>query len=208
MLTRALHRLPAMRVPTKRALCGYLYRSIDNAIVSEHRQRLARIQTEASGTDLDESADRAADLAEHVATADLAGRLLAGLTEEQRNVMRLRFFDDLSLEETAARTGKPVTAVKALQRRALRSMRVAALAATTLSAPMVVGRLAHHLPDDPWIDPPALDPSGQEPTLAAASLAGASSTAAWFALPIILGYLAFAEEDDSTSWVRLTEEVA
>lgn len=48
---------------------------------------------------------------------------LAGLTEDQRDVMALRIVGGLTLEETAMVVGKRVGAVKALQRRALESLR-------------------------------------------------------------------------------------
>jgi RNA polymerase sigma factor (sigma-70 family) len=47
------------------------------------------------------------------------GRLLALLTEDQRDVLLLRVIGELSLEETARATGKGLSAVKQLQRRAL-----------------------------------------------------------------------------------------
>ena len=49
--------------------------------------------------------------------------LLGALTEEQRDVLLLRVVAGLSLQETAAVVGKRVGAVKALQRRALTSLR-------------------------------------------------------------------------------------
>lgn len=45
------------------------------------------------------------------------------LTSEQQHVLALRFADEYSLEETATIVGKSVTAVKALQFRALASLR-------------------------------------------------------------------------------------
>ena len=47
------------------------------------------------------------------------------LTDEQREVLSLRVLADLTLEETAEVVGKSVGAVKALQRRALETMREA-----------------------------------------------------------------------------------
>jgi RNA polymerase sigma-70 factor (ECF subfamily) len=49
--------------------------------------------------------------------------LLAGLSEDQREVILLRVVGDLSLEQTAHVVGKRVGAVKALQHRALASLR-------------------------------------------------------------------------------------
>ncbi|HEX6946224.1 MAG TPA: RNA polymerase sigma factor [Acidimicrobiia bacterium] len=50
--------------------------------------------------------------------------LLDRLSEDQRVVLALRVIGDLSLEETAAVVGKTVGAVKALQHRALRTIRI------------------------------------------------------------------------------------
>lgn len=55
--------------------------------------------------------------------ADAAVRALQCLTPDQRDVILLRVVADLSLVETAAALDKPVTAVKALQRRALGTLR-------------------------------------------------------------------------------------
>lgn len=57
------------------------------------------------------------------------GRLVATLTVDQRAVLLLRFVADLTLEEIAAVVGKPLGAVKQLQRRALRSLKRALVSA-------------------------------------------------------------------------------
>lgn len=49
--------------------------------------------------------------------------LFAGLTEDQRDVLALRVIADLTVEQTAQALGKGVGAVKALQRRALASLK-------------------------------------------------------------------------------------
>jgi RNA polymerase sigma factor (sigma-70 family) len=49
-------------------------------------------------------------------------RLLAGLTEEQRQVLTLRILGDLTVDQVAGVLGKRPGAVKALQRRALRAL--------------------------------------------------------------------------------------
>lgn len=55
--------------------------------------------------------------------AQRARELVEALPPDQREVMLLRFFGDLSLEQTAAAVGKRVEAVKALQHRALARLR-------------------------------------------------------------------------------------
>jgi RNA polymerase sigma-70 factor (ECF subfamily) len=47
------------------------------------------------------------------------------LTEEQRNVIVLRYQEEFSLKETAEIIGKNVNAVKALQNRAIKRLRQA-----------------------------------------------------------------------------------
>lgn len=49
--------------------------------------------------------------------------ILGLVSPEQRDVLLLRFLLDLSLEDTAAATGRTVTAVKGLQRRGLDALR-------------------------------------------------------------------------------------
>lgn len=79
--------------------------------------------------------DAVADTPERPAAADTEdvalrrladGRLralLGTLSPDQRDVLLLRFVADLSLEQVAEATGRSVTAVKALQRRALDALR-------------------------------------------------------------------------------------
>ena len=52
-----------------------------------------------------------------------AVELLGVLTEEQREVLLLRMFGDLSIREVASITGRPEGAVKSLQHRALAALR-------------------------------------------------------------------------------------
>jgi len=63
-----------------------------------------------------------------------ARRLLAVLTDDQRDVLLLRVIGDLSLEETAAVLGRPVGAVKSLQHRALGRLRKKVAAPTSAAA--------------------------------------------------------------------------
>ncbi|MGH1488140.1 MAG: RNA polymerase sigma factor [Acidimicrobiales bacterium] len=57
-----------------------------------------------------------------VPNRDLASAL-ALLTEAQREIVALRFVADLSIETVSEITGRPITAVKSLQHRALQSLR-------------------------------------------------------------------------------------
>nr|WP_238338259.1 RNA polymerase sigma factor [Pedococcus badiiscoriae] len=75
---------------------------------------------------------RASDSAEAVAVraigSEQAVALLESLNEGQREVVLLRVVAGLSLEETAATTGRSVGAVKQLQRRGLLALRTTARA--------------------------------------------------------------------------------
>jgi len=70
---------------------------------------------------------RTAPSAEDVAMETFAGaeaaRMLENLTDAQRDVINLRVVAGLTLEETAEVVGKPVGAVKALQRRGVAALR-------------------------------------------------------------------------------------
>jgi RNA polymerase sigma-70 factor (ECF subfamily) len=54
---------------------------------------------------------------------DEVRQVLATLTMDQRDVLALRIVSQMSVEEVAAALGKPPGAVKALQRRALATLR-------------------------------------------------------------------------------------
>lgn len=73
-------------------------------------------ELEARGGDVEE------EVMEHLGTKRL-DKVFGELTEDQRQVLALRIIGDLSLEETAAVMGKRVGAIKALQRRALASVK-------------------------------------------------------------------------------------
>ncbi len=55
-------------------------------------------------------------------------RLLASLSDDQRDVVLLRMVGDLSLQQVSLIVDKPLTAVKALQRRGLRRLQTEVLA--------------------------------------------------------------------------------
>jgi len=93
-----------------------------NKVVDEHRNRSRRVRTQRfSGADDRTGGDVEADALEAL-TSDAAS-ILAGLTDEQREVLHLRLIADLSLEQTAVVTGRSVNAVKALQHRATNALR-------------------------------------------------------------------------------------
>ncbi len=94
--------------------------------LSDERRRLKRRPDEtpsAATPEPSRTAPSAEDEAmEAISTAE-AERLLDALTESQRDAVSLRIMAGLTLSETAAVMGKPVGAVKGLQRRAISKLR-------------------------------------------------------------------------------------
>ena len=105
-------------------------------LVDELRRRSTRgVQVEWD----DEADPRRSASAEHEAIGNLADAsaraLLDGLPPDQRDVMVLRIIGDLTVEQVAEIVGKRPGAVKALQRRALGSLRKKFAAGRTPAAP-------------------------------------------------------------------------
>ena len=101
---------------------AWLYRSAHNHLV-DYLRTLPRYQAS--------SLDETIEVAEHHSSTAF-GRVLdretlepalARLTAEQRETVELRFFEGLSVAETAARMGRSDEAVKKLQARALANLR-------------------------------------------------------------------------------------
>jgi RNA polymerase sigma factor (sigma-70 family) len=91
----------------------------------DERRRASRSPLIDHGADINEHAsagDAEADAFEALSQDDLHA-LLSVLSSDQRNVLLLRIVADLSLEDVAIALGKRQGAVKALQHRALASLR-------------------------------------------------------------------------------------
>lgn len=106
------------------AFRGFLFTVTRRRLVDEVRRRRRRPLTSRwdSGAD-----DRQVASAEEVVMgfgSDTAARdLLEGLTPDQRDVLVLRVFGELTLEQVATVLGKRLGAVKALQHRGLEALR-------------------------------------------------------------------------------------
>ena len=94
--------------------------------LSDERRRLSRrpqeTRLEAAPESNGVSRSAEDEVLEVLGTAE-AERLLEVLTESQRDAVSLRVIAGLTLAETAAIMGKPVGAIKALQRRAISKLR-------------------------------------------------------------------------------------
>jgi RNA polymerase sigma factor (sigma-70 family) len=103
-------------------LRGWVFTIARNRLVDERRRTARRVDVRPTEPDrlpdapaLEERLD--ADERERV------DALLAGLTDDQREIVVLRVVVGLSVEETAAAVGRRPGAVRALQHRALRTLR-------------------------------------------------------------------------------------
>ncbi|MEU3096590.1 RNA polymerase sigma factor [Streptomyces sp. NPDC006967] len=135
---RALRRLETFSGPRASGFAGWLAviaRNIHLDHVKLARTRLEVPVAEMLDNDqLDRSAEASAlrdlDVADATETVAYAMRTL---NQAQRECVRLRFFEGLSVPETAAKLGKATGATKTLQFRAMEKMR-AELAAETAGA--------------------------------------------------------------------------
>lgn len=120
-----------------RQLSAWLYRVAHNLIVDELRRRKHRDHDPLEGPLSDtlagdfESLDSLAGDA--LAMDRLRGALLH-LTDEQRQVIILKFLEGRSNAEVAEITGKTVGAVKALQHRGLEALRIELSTSTTTTS--------------------------------------------------------------------------
>jgi RNA polymerase sigma-70 factor (ECF subfamily) len=126
-LARGLHRF----VGSEAEFRSWVFMVAHNRVVDERRRAARRPVVPVA--ELDETAAPAQPDAESEALAalglDRVAGLLRDLTPEQRAVLLLRFVGDLTLEEVATVVGRPLGAVKQLQRRALRSLKRRLIAA-------------------------------------------------------------------------------
>lgn len=117
VFVRLLDALHAGRAP-QTTLRGWLF-GVAAHLVADHFRRVPTAP-------LDEefiASHSPSDEAEELVQRQQVQRALRTLTAEQQNVLSLRFGDGFSVEKTAEAMGKSVTAVKALQFRAVEALR-------------------------------------------------------------------------------------
>jgi RNA polymerase sigma-70 factor (ECF subfamily) len=104
------------------SLQGWLYRIAHNLVVDHFRR-----QSKREGPPLNEriaaSDDRSLQIAERILAGEKLRAALQHLTEDQQQVIILKFVEDLSNREVAEIIGKTEGAVKALQHRGLAALR-------------------------------------------------------------------------------------
>ncbi|MEM8924818.1 MAG: sigma-70 family RNA polymerase sigma factor [Actinomycetota bacterium] len=117
VLNEFVTRAATLRFDSAGHMWAYLYRIARSRIADEHRRRPAPEPVENAAIDGPDLVEFEGVVVERM----WMDQLLMRLTEGQREVLELRFLHDLSIEETAKRTGRTMTSVKAIQRRALRA---------------------------------------------------------------------------------------
>lgn len=118
---RLLESIAAGKGPD-RNLRGWLHGTAAH-IISDHYRRAYRFRTEKLEEDLPSQSPGPLGIVESADQETALHKALIRLTQEQQHVIALRFGGGYSLEETAKLMGKGVSAVKALQFRAMSSLR-------------------------------------------------------------------------------------
>jgi RNA polymerase sigma-70 factor, ECF subfamily len=119
--SRFLHAVMAGRGPTDNVQ-GYLYRVARNWITDQYRREPQR----GVELDLEQHADHNSNpstLVHQNLERERVRRALVQLPYEQQRVIEMRFLDDLPHEEVARTLGKSIDATRALQYRALMTLR-------------------------------------------------------------------------------------
>jgi RNA polymerase sigma-70 factor (ECF subfamily) len=124
VFVRLLDKLVEGQGPHKN-LRSYLFQIAYHLVVdhARERQRIAPLEVALSMSNEMESVQSMAE--ENILLEKLTIAMERDLTEEQKNVIVLRFQEDFSLQETADIIGKNVNAVKALQNRGMINLRQA-----------------------------------------------------------------------------------
>lgn len=105
-------------------LRGWLLATASNLVNDHLRRRYTRpVENFDEHEDHPDNAPRPESTVEHLWEQEKVRQAIYQLTPEQQHVLALRFTDDHSLDETAKIVGKSINAVKALQFRAIASLR-------------------------------------------------------------------------------------
>ncbi|PVV83707.1 RNA polymerase sigma factor [Dehalogenimonas alkenigignens] len=101
---------------------AWLFKIAHNLVVDFHRRRAERKTVDVEDVEI-ESDDSPAEQAERKLEMERVQRAMENLTEEQREIIRLRFFAGLSSAEVGALLGKSDGAVREGQSAALKKLR-------------------------------------------------------------------------------------
>ena len=124
VFARLLDKFSEGKGPRKN-LRSYLFQIAYHLVVDQARERQRTASIEAADTVREEGKPVQTLAEENMLLEKLSLAMERELTEDQRNVLVLRFQQDFSLKETAEIIGKEVNAVKALQNRGINKLRQA-----------------------------------------------------------------------------------
>jgi RNA polymerase sigma-70 factor, ECF subfamily len=119
-MTRSLTRLDLFQDQGV-AFSSWVYRIAHNATIDHYRRQGKAILVPLESATMPVSADPSELAVDQLSNDDLR-EALRSLTDEQQQVLILRFFQDLTAAQAARIMGKSVGAVQALQHRALGSL--------------------------------------------------------------------------------------
>jgi RNA polymerase sigma-70 factor, ECF subfamily len=122
VFARLLEKLAEGKGP-RTNLRSYLFQTAYHLVVDHARDRQRNAPLEVVDTFTEEKQPVQAQTEEKMLLDTLASAMEHELTEDQRNVLVLRFQEEFSLQETADIIGKNVNAVKALQNRGINKLR-------------------------------------------------------------------------------------
>ncbi len=122
VFARLLEKLTEGKGP-RTNLRSYLFQTAYHLVVDHARERQRIAPLDVADTIRQESKPVQSLAEENMLLEKLSGAMDRELTEDQRNVLVLRFQEDFSLKETAEIIGKNINAVKALQNRGINKLR-------------------------------------------------------------------------------------
>ena len=128
VFVRLVEHIGDFRIPPQQqvaAFSAWLFRIAGNLVNDHHRRRVRTDRyLEGKQNELSWASSDASDgELRHVATQDQLRKALAQLNDSQRDVLYYRYVADLSSKQTASVMKKTESAIKALQHRALESLR-------------------------------------------------------------------------------------
>jgi RNA polymerase sigma-70 factor (ECF subfamily) len=126
VFARLLDKFPKGEGP-RTNLRSYLFQTAYHLVIDGVRDRQRTAPLEVADTIKEDKQPVQALAEEKMLLEKLSIAMKRDLTEDQRNVLVLRFLEDFSLRETAEIVGKNVNSVKALQNRGINSLRNALL---------------------------------------------------------------------------------
>jgi len=122
VFARLLEKIAEGKGPEKN-LRSYLFQTAYHLVVDESRGRQRITALDAADTVKEDVKPVHAQTEEKMLLEQLSNAMELYLTEDQRNVLVLRFQEGFSLKETAEIVGKNVNAVKVLQNRGVKALR-------------------------------------------------------------------------------------